>query len=566
MTVEELTFPDSPRSELEKTIEELVDRAQRVLMTQSRLRSLITANRVVVEGLELGEVLQRITAAAIELVDARYGALGVIGRDGLLEQFLQVGMSDEDAKRIGHLPEGHGLLGAVIETGAPIRLEHLADDPRSSGFPPLHPRMDGFLGVPIRVRGEVFGNLYLTEPRAGQFSHEDEELVTVLAATAGVAIENARLFDEANRRQQWSAALAEVTAALLSPDAGDPLDMLVERVADLIHADLVCLVVPAPKDGERLWVSNADGRLAGAVRDRRFSAAGSLIGSALQSGAPLLADSQDDGETFAGLPELGPTMVVPLAALSDSSGALTVSRSADGMRFTAVDLELATEFAAQAGVAIELARGRSDRQLLELAEDRSRIARDLHDHVIQRLFGAGLGLQSVASRAPRPVRESILDQISAIDSAIAEIRTVVFALSSGGPGRSESLRHRLLDVVGELSGSVQAAPRISFSGAVDLLVRDDLADDVVAVVRESLTNVAKHARATSTSIEVKVDESSLIVRVEDDGVGYRPRNRKASGTANLAQRAEARGGRYAIGSAPGTGTLVEWSVPMGGTR
>ena len=563
MVVEELTFPDTPRSELEKTIEELVERAQRVLVTQSRLRSLLKANRVVVEGLELSEVLRRIAEAAIELVDARYGALGVIGRDGLLEQFIHVGMSDGDAARIGHLPEGHGLLGAVIDTGEPIRLEHLRDDPRSVGFPAKHPRMDGFLGVPIRVRGKVFGNLYLTEPRSGQFSHEDEELVNVLAATAGVAIENARLFDEANRRQQWSAALAEVTSALLSQDAGDPLEILVERVADLINADLVCLIVPVPNDSDRLWVSNARGEFADGVRDHRFSASGSLVGSALESGAPLLIDKLDESTTFPGQPDLGPTMVIPLAAFGDSIGALTVSRSIDGRRFTAIDLGLASEFAAQAGVAIELASGRADRQLLELADDRSRIARDLHDHVIQRLFGAGLSLQSAASRAPGPISSSILEQIEAIDSAIAEIRTVVFALSSAGPGRSESLRHRLLDIVGEVSGSVEVAPRISFSGPVDLMVRDDLADDVIAVVRESLSNVAKHARATSTSIEVRVDEASLSVRVEDDGVGYRPQNKKASGTANLAQRAAARKGSYSIGSAAGTGTTVEWTAPMG---
>ncbi|MDP9027520.1 MAG: GAF domain-containing protein, partial [Actinomycetota bacterium] len=338
---EPIVFPDPARAEFEITIGQLVEQAQRVLATQGRLRSLISANRLVVEGLELGEVLRRIVEAGLELVDARYGALGVIGPDGRLEQFIHVGLSAQDAAEIGQLPRGLGLLGAVIDAATPIRLHDLHVDPRSVGFPAHHPAMDGFLGVPIRVRGEVYGNLYLTDPGAGAFSAEDEELVMVLASTAGIAIENARLFDMARRREQWSAALADVSAALLSGD-GDTLSVVVDHVASLVDADLVCIVVASDAQG-MLDVAAARGIDSELMLGRRYEAAGSLTGRALASGEPVLVDGQDAGEFVSWQPGLGPTFVVPLAAFGHSIGALSVSRRADGPTFTTTDLAMASE-------------------------------------------------------------------------------------------------------------------------------------------------------------------------------------------------------------------------------
>jgi len=552
VTSEEITFPDTPRSELERTIEELVANAQRVLATQSRLRNLLRANRAVVEDLELPEVLRRIAQAAVELVDAKYGALGVIGPDRGLEQFIHVGLDEPIATRIGHLPEGHGLLGAVIDSGEAIRLEHLHDDPRSTGFPRHHPNMDAFLGVPIRVRDEVFGNLYLTNPASGAFTREDEELVSVLAATAGIAIENARLFDETRRRERWSAASARVTAEILRRDS-EALPVIADEVAALVDAELVCVVVPAD-DPDLLRIAVARGEQAERMRDQVYPAAGSIVGRSLESNEPMLVEALD-AEAAA-----GPTFVVPLYGGERTIGALTVSRAPGAQRFSPADLELATEFAAQASVAIEIARGRRDRTRLELSEDRSRIARDLHDHVIQRLFGAGLSLQSAAVRHPE-ASESVLEQVDAIDTAIAEIRTVVFALSSPDRTRGQTLRHRLLDLVSELDAGLQASPRLSFLGPVDLLVRADLAEDAVAVVRESLTNVARHAQASMCEVEVAVETDVLRIRVDDDGVGFTPGGR-TSGTANLAERAARRGGSYSIDARPDGGTRVAWTAPL----
>ncbi|MES1212655.1 MAG: GAF domain-containing protein, partial [Leifsonia sp.] len=423
-----LDFPDGPRTDLESTIQELVERAQRVLETQGRLRSLLQANRIVVEELELEQVLRRIAEAALALVGAEFGALGVIAPDGRLEQFIHVGMSEDAAAAIGHLPEGHGLLGAVIDEGRAIRLEHIQADPRSVGFPAHHPQMDGFLGVPLRVRNEVFGNLYLTNPSGGSFSHEDEELVAALAATAGIAIENARLFDESRRRQRWSTALAEVTSALLSGSSEDVLGVVADRVASVIDVDLVCVVGPSGDDD--LMVSTARGEGSEPLIGRRYPRESTLVGLALGSGDVVSSPGQPAGDKFDWQPSEGPTVAIPLVAFDQTLGALTLSRAEGGARFTPADLEMAADFAVQASVAIELARGRADRQRLELVEDRNRIARDLHDHVIQRLFGSGLGLQALASTAPEPIRAGITEQVDAIDAAISEIRTAVFALTS----------------------------------------------------------------------------------------------------------------------------------------
>ena len=554
-----IAFPDGPRSELERTIGELVERAEQVLRTQGRLRSLLQANRIVVEELELEQVLRRIAEAAVSLVDAQYGALGVIAPDGHLEQFIHVGVPDDQATKIGHLPEGRGLLGAVIDERRSIRLEHLSDDPRSAGFPAHHPDMDGFLGVPIRVRDEVYGNLYLTNRVGGSFTQEDEELVTALAATAGAAIDNARLFDDSRRRQRWSAALAEVTSALLSGGSDDVLGVVADRVASVIDADLVCVVVPI--DVETLLVDTARGEGSSELSGLRYPAAGSLVGAALESGHVAVSSDGEGIGPVDGRPAWGPTVAIPLVAFARPLGALTISRAVDGRRFTTAELEMAADFATQASVAIELARGRADRQRLELVEDRNRIARDLHDHVIQRLFGSGMSLQAIASTAPESTRSAIGEQVDAIDAAIAEIRTAVYALTAR-PEASPALRHRVLDVVAEATPGLASAPRLTFGGPVDLLVDGALADDVVAVVREGLSNVARHAAARTADVSIVVDEHQVAVTIDDDGRGMAHASRRSSGTANLRARAEQHGGELTVLGREAGGTRLTWTVVL----
>lgn len=555
-----LAFPDAPRGRLDRVINDLVASAQEVLATQGRLRSLLQASRIVSSELELPVVLRTIVAAAVELVGARYGAIGVVAPDGSLAEFIHVGIPEELADEIGHLPQGHGLLGALIDEQVTIRLDHLRDDPRSSGFPAHHPPMESFLGVPVRVRGEVYGNLYLTERIDGPFTTEDEELLASLAASAGAAIDHARLFDESQRRQRWSAASAEVTAALLSEQAEDSLGILADRVALLAGADLVCVALPST--GSEMSIVAARGALAEAYAGGSFDAEGTLAGQAHASGQPVMSDAESLSSIDPGL-VLGPSMAIPFTSAGAPPGVLTVSRAQGRAAFTRADLEMAADFAGQASVALTLAAGRADRARLDLLEDRGRIARDLHDHVIQRLFGAGLSLQAAASSTTdAATRARIAQQVDVLDAAIAEIRTAIFTLNVAETTGAPLLRHRVLDVVADVGDLFEESPQVTFSGAVDLMIDAVLADDVIAVVREGLTNVARHAGAQRTAVSVAVTSSTVTLVIEDDGKGVPEGATRSSGTANLERRASSRGGSFALTPGDAGGTVLTWSVPL----
>jgi signal transduction histidine kinase len=552
-----LTFADGHRYELDRVLGELMENAQKVLETQGRLRSLLRASDAVIEQLELPVVLRRIVEAAVELVGARYGALGVIAPDGHLEQFIHVGIPAEDAAEMGELPRGRGLLGALIEDPRPIRLKRLSTDPRSAGFPARHPAMESFVGVPLRVRGEVFGNLCLSEAAAGEFTAEDEELLTALAATAGSAIDNARLFDETQRRQRWSSALAEVTSALLSDTSHSPLELIVDRVHEHAEADLVALVREV--SAESMVVDIATGPLAGDVEGLVFSSAGTMAARALERGEPVVAESSD------GAPErplvLGPTMVIPMISARSPRGALVVSRGPGSRTFSQPDVELAAEFAAQASVALQLATARDDQQRLLVLEDRSRIARDLHDHVIQRLFAAGLSLQAAAGQVgDTRVKSRIADQVQSLDEAIVAIRTAIFTLTADREDRPP-LRHRVIELVTELSGLFEVSPRLAIEGPADLAVPDSLGDDLLAALREGLTNVARHARAHEVTVSVAFDDDDVSLEISDDGVGIDDSGRR-SGIANLERRATGRGGSAWVIRRPEGGTRLSWRVPI----
>lgn len=561
MTETRLSFPDGPRSALDQALSELVLNAQKVLATQGRLRSLLQASQAVAEELDLAAVLRRIVEVAVDLVGARYGALGVIAPTGNLEQFIHVGIPDPLAAEIGHLPTGHGLLGALIDDPHPIRLEHLGEDPRSSGFPAHHPPMDSFLGVPVRVRGEVYGNLYLSDRMNGAFSEEDEELLTALAATAGIAIDNARLFDETRRRQRWSAASAEISAALLSDRADASLELLAERFASLADSDLVCVVLAA--GGDTLIVDTARGKLANQVKGLLIPALGTTVGRAFESGQPILtADNGGSHDQADAQLVLGPTMVIPLLASGRTHGVMTVSRAAGRPRFTTSDLEMAADFAGQASVALELARGRSAGQKLALLEDRSRIARDLHDNVIQRVFAAGIGLQAISGSVDDPhVRERIIEEVVALDVAIVEIRTAIFALTAQASRNTASVRHRIIDLLSELSALFDQTPRLVFTGPIDLLTPADMADDIAAVIREGLSNVVRHAQASETVVTLSVADDLVVIEVVDDGVGVVASDRR-SGLANLSARAERWGGDVVLENRARGGTRLRWTAQI----
>jgi signal transduction histidine kinase len=551
-------FPDLPRSELERAIGELVDRAQDVLTTQGRLRNLLRATSAIAEDLDLPVVLERIAQAAVDLVGSDYGALGVIGSAGQLEQFIHVGISPERAKEIGNLPQGRGVLGALITSPHPVRLEQLADDPRSSGFPDHHPRMDGFLGVPIRVRGEAYGNLYLTNSASGGFSSEDEELLIALAASAGVAIDNARLFGETQRRQRWATASAEVSAALLDEEGPDPLRLVANAIMELSDASLVAVV--SVTNVGALAVEDAWGADAAAFNGRVFPYDGSLSGRVIESGNPALSPGLLYPDPPAAELFTGPAMGVPLLGAGGRGTTLVVARPPGSPQFTDSDLDMTSEFAGHASVALELRQARLIRARLALLEDRSRIARDLHDNVIQRLFGAGLALNALDLAVLPGSAHAKVEAVSVLlDEAIAEIRKSVFALSSTDRSR-RSARHRLLEVVSESASSFPVPPRVTLDGQLDELATPALLDDLEAVIREGLSNSARHAEASSASVTVHADGDTISVRITDDGRGLGLVTR-ASGTRNLAARAEAWGGSSRLSDGDDGGAILQWAVP-----
>ena len=526
--------------------------------SERRLQDLLRASTSVVERLDLEVVLRRIVEAGMKLVGAKYGALGVISREGGLERFIHVGIDRVTADAIGQLPTGRGVLGAVITDREPIRLAHLAEDPRSVGFPDHHPSMESFLGVPVRVGDQVYGNLYLTERADGPFSAADQDLIVALAATAGIAIENARLYDIAKTREAWNATIADVMSAMLDVTGENVLDVIAERVAALIDAQLVAVATPHGDD--QLILSTVYGPSAAALRDRSYAAAGTLTARALATRQAVSVEGQPTAALFDWQPGLGPTVAIPLFAGDEPLGVLTVSRQINGASFTAADLEMAFAFAAQASIALEVVRAREDRRRLETTRDRARIARDLHDHVIQRLFGAGLALQSLSAVADTDMSSAIEAQIDVIDATIKDIRTIIFALSSGERRGAKRLRDRLLDVATDVAGSWPTPPRISFAGPLDSLVSADLADDLVAVLRELLTNIVKHAGADVVEVSVSVADGHVDLIVEDDGRGI-PVTAPRSGLANIAERASLRGGGCEVSSRPGGGTRVQWHAP-----
>ena len=482
-------------------------------------------------------------------------------------------MSDEDVARIGHLPQGKGLLGALIDDPAPIRLDRLGDDERSSGFPPGHPPMDTFLGVPIRVRDEVFGNLYLTGSTRGAFTAEDEELAKALAATAGGAIDNARHYATSRSRQQWLQATAAITRQMLNPERvpaprrGDytrPLQLIAELSADLAAADLVTVVLPR-QDSRDLWVEIAVGDGAPPVADiRRVPIAGSLSGRVFTTGEPLRVSTPHELEgaspASTGELDVGPMMIVPLTGSQGTLGVATAARRTGRPAFTADEVDMAAGFAAQASVAIELAEARAEQGRAAMLDERDRIAADLHDHVIQRLFATGLGLQSVAGLAgPGRVADRIHQAIVDLDDTISQIRTSIFQLNhtaghpAGGAQRAARGGHRR-------RGRPRVRAAVHFAGLLEDTLPGDVVRDLVAVLREGLSNVARHAHARSVDVRVTATPQRVSVEVHDDGDGMGDTDRR-SGLANLRHRAERRGGGFTLTARDPRGTVLQWWIP-----
>ena len=558
---------EGPQLLVERLLSQLVDEASVIMTAQQRLRRLLIANRSIIQELSLPAVLRRIVETAKDVAGARYAALGVIGADGLLEQFVHIGMDDDTVRAIGELPKGRGVLGALIEDPHPIRLTRIADDPRSSGFPDGHPPMTTFLGVPIRSRNAVFGNLYLANRVDGRaFTDEDEELVQALAATAGIAIENARLYEESRLRQEWLRASGDISRRLLDPEANysETLHRITSSVKRLASADVVTLVRPADDDDLRLEVVIATGATAQELIGLRYPKENSIAWRAMQEGHGVRVEAIDQHpEVYVHLRPLVPVtqaMAIPLRGETGPRGAIVAGRMAPHMPFSESDLDMAETFAGQAAIALELSEARADQQRLGVLEDRDRIARDLHDHVIQRLFAAGLGLQSYAATVTdKAGRQRLTRTVEELDETIKQIRTTIFALQEEDSSRS--LRGTVLAVVDQLTPLLPVRPDLELIGPLDTISDDTITADVEAVLRESLTNVAKHANAGQIRVCVQADKQRLNLTVIDNGIGFGNSNRR-SGLANLNRRAERYGGHLDVDNSPQGGLRLQWSIPL----
>lgn len=548
---------------LRELLLEVQDRIEQIVEGRDRLDGLIDAILAITSGLKLDATLRAIVHTAAELVDARYGALGVRGYDHRLVEFVYEGIDEETRHLIGSLPEGRGVLGALIEEPKPIRLDDISRHPASVGFPLHHPPMRTFLGVPVRIRDEVFGNLYLTEKADGQpFSDDDEVLVQALAAAAGIAVDNARLFDESRTREAWIEATRDIgTQMLAGADPAMVFRLIAEEALTLMAGAATLVAVPLDDEApacevDDLVIVEVAGEISPAVKQMTVAVSGTSIGGVFHDRTPRRFDRLDlavDGPV-----EPGPALVLPLRAADTVAGVLVALRSADEQPFSDKQLDMMAAFADQAALAWRLATAQRQMREVEILTDRDRIARDLHDHVIQRLFAVGLTLQGAAPRARVPaVRESIYSSIDDLQEIIQEIRSAIFDLHAG-PSRATGLRHRLDKVIDQLAIPALHTT-VQYTGPLSV-VDTVLANHAEAVLREAVSNAVRHANATSLAINVSV-EDDVRVEVVDDGVGISG-DITESGLRNLRQRADDAGGEFTVENMPTGGTLLRWSAPL----
>jgi signal transduction histidine kinase len=541
---------------------EVQDRVEQIVEGRDRLDGLLDAMLVVTSGLELDETLRTIVHTAIELVDARYGAVGVRGRDHELVEFIYEGIDEEMRETIGHLPEGRGVLGVLIDSPKPIRLDNISHHAASVGFPPNHPPMRTFLGVPVRIRGEVYGNLYLTEKAGGQpFNEDDEVLVQALAAAAGIAIDNARLYEASRTRQSWIEATRDIGTELLS--GTDPVRVF-RLVADesrvLSGAATTLVAVPAdpelPATETTELVIAATAGIDEPMDVHAIPVEGTVIGEAFVQRLPGHFDSLTliPGDATV----TGPALVLPLRATGAVAGVLVALRPAGAPPFSSDQLDMMSAFADQAALAWQMASAQRQMRELSILTDRDRIARDLHDHVIQRLFAVGLALQGTIPRARSPeVQQRLTGCVDDLQDVIQEIRTAIFDLHGASSGVTR-LRQRLDEAVAQFATS-EVRTTVQYVGPLSV-VDAALADHAEAVVREAVSNAVRHADATSLAVTVSVADD-LCIEVVDDGRGI-PDDVTGSGLTNLHQRAAEASGTFTVEALAGRGTKLRWCAPL----
>ncbi|WP_193561332.1 sensor histidine kinase [Mycolicibacterium hodleri] len=551
------------RLRLRELLSEVQDRVEQIGEGRERLDGLVDAMLVVTSGLDLAATLRTIVHTAIELIDARYGALGVRGNDHMLTEFVFEGIDEDTRYEIGRLPQGRGVLGFLIDEPQPIRLENIDDHPASVGFPPNHPPMRTFLGVPVRIRDEVYGNLYLTEKAAGQpFSEDDEVLAQALAAAAGIAIDNARLYEQSRTRQSWVEATRDIATQLLSGvDPTQVFHLVATQALELTGAEVSVVAVPADADTpqadvtELLVVETAGGSKEAVATS--IAVQGTTVGRVFQQRTPHRGNA-DDAEFENFLDDPGPTLVLPLRATDTVAGVVIALRPRGAAPFTDEQLDMMATFSDQAALAWQLASTQRRVRELDILSDRDRIARDLHDHVIQRLFAIGLALQGTIPRTrSSEAQQRLSDSVDDLQEVIQEIRTTIFDLH-GGPAGTPRLRQRLDEAVAQFAGP-DVRTTVQIFGPLSV-IESTLADHAEAVVREAASNAVRHGGATALTVLITVDDD-LSIDVVDNGCGI-GENVTPSGLLNLRKRAEDSGGTFSVARAAAGGTVLRWSAPL----
>ena len=554
-----------PVARIDELLTDFVDRAGELVSTQQRMQGLLNAVVALAEDLSLEAVLHRVVSSACHLLQAEYGALGVIGSDHALSHFITVGIDEELARKIGPLPTGHGVLGLLIRNPKPLRLHDLSQHPDAYGFPKNHPPMNSFLGVPIRVRDVVFGNLYLTQKRGGgDFTDEDENLAEALAAAAGVAIENARLYDDARRRTAWLEACMDVTGKMMVdeeiPEGQEGgLDMIAARALRESSSALALILVQEATPS-LFRIAGAAGKLASQWIGRLLSLDSPEIDAVVATGqAAVINDASsalggDGGLASARL------LVIDLSARGTHHGLLVLVLEAGGT-FTTTDREMGTVFGSHVALALELARAHRMREQIAVFTDRDRIARDLHDLVIQRLFAAGLSIQSLRRFITSDSAASTIQTVTAeLDDTIRELRNTIYSLSDYA-GEKELLSSRVLQAVRSGARSLPFVPLLTLTGPIDAVRDEETALNILAVITEGLSNAVRHSGADSIRVAVSVDDGVVCILIQDNGAGFRMPS-PGNGLTNMQHRATSLGGTFEVSSSTETGTSLTWSVPV----
>ena len=522
-------------------------------------------------GLELNATLQPIVRAAMSMTESRFGAIGLWGPDGMLVSSLHGAMDDRTVELDGGVPVGQGLLGLLRDRTELLHVADLAGSRETEALPEHRAGMRRFLGMPIVTRGRPVGGLYVADDRLDrEFGEADEITARALASIAAVAIDNARLSDQARESARWTSASREIIAAVLSDTDPHlrPLNMIACRARQLAAAEQAIVLVPTdpeqPADAvDTLVVSAAVGRYADEVLGQHVPAQGSTTGAVYRSGEPLITDTfRRPIQAFTQFGER-PAIVAPLRADQNALGVIAVARNASAPHFDDRDLDLVRDFANHAAIALTIARARRSGAELAMLADRERIASDLHDQVIQRVFAVGMDLQGVIARLrSQELAGRLTRSVDELQAVITDIRSTIFDL--GHPLEAHGgFAKRMQDAVARLTEDREVTATLTMSGPMSA-VPASLADHAEAVVVEALSNAIRHSGARAVGVEIAVGDD-LRVEVSDDGCGIPADNQRHSGLANLAHRAHGAGGDFAVTSPPAGGTCLTWSAPLSQT-